>query len=313
MGVLVKHKFMTPAKLSEIFTDFITKQNLENKRLLLMVSGGVDSVVLLHVAAQTIKPENLAVFHLNHNLRESAEADLIFVQNMCSNLNIKAFTHTLDTQPEKNTESNWRQERKTLSQKVADDFGAARILTAHHATDLVETMIFRLTKGAGPSGLSPFDSSTKPFWKAPKQTLIDYAQAHNLEWHEDESNLNTKFERNLIRAQVLPSLRKITPNLEAVFVREAETFAQLQDFLTQQLQAVCTKELEDQAIALNKFLDFPPSLQTEFLRTIALKTPSQAELTDCLRWLQSQPQGNSKKELGQAKLYIQQQTLKWKL
>lgn len=303
---------------TQAFKIFLQQQNLEGAKLLLMVSGGVDSIVLLHVATQVVKPENLAVFHLNHNARPEAQKDEFFVQNLCSKLNIKFYSQLLYPGINKNSasrsrdqENQWRKERQQLSANAASNFGAVRILTAHHATDLVETMIFRLTKGSGPGGLAPFDVSTKPFWQLPKQTLLDYATEHQLEWREDDSNLNTKFERNLIRSQVLPALRKITPNLEQVFVREAKTFNQLQQFLTNQLQTQCQTELDDKAIALEKFTQLEPIMQAELLRTIAIKTPSQSELEDCLKWLTNKPQGNSEKMIGGTQLKLQQNQLYW--
>jgi tRNA(Ile)-lysidine synthase len=295
----------------KIFTAFLKAEQLETQKCLLMISGGVDSMVLLDVALQVIPSENLAVFHLDHNVRDTSKYDTIFVQNFCSKIKIKFYGEKLEITPTQNVESNWRQRRKNLAQAAADDFGATRILTAHHATDLVETMIFRLTKGTGPSGLSPFDTSTKPFWQVPKIHLLAYAKVQNLEWREDESNLNTKFERNLIRADVLPALRKITPQLETVFVREAKTFSTLQDFLTQQLQQSCGHALKQQMLPLADFLALHTALQTEFLRTIALKTPSQSEVEDSLKWLLNNPNGRSQKQLGGTALKIENQKIKW--
>ena len=299
------------SNVASIFSQFLKSSNLETAKLLLMVSGGVDSMVLLDLALKSLPADQLAVFHLDHNARLDSGKDLNFVQNLCSKNNIKFYSEKLDTQPLINVEAPWREERKRLSQKAADDFGATKILTAHHATDLTETMIFRLTKGAGPNGLSPFDISTKPFWNMAKQTLLKYAQEHQLEWQEDVTNLNTKFERNLIRAEVLPTLRKITPNLETVFVRESETFAQLQDFLSQQLNFSCQTELKQKSITLKKFLDLHPALQREFLRAVALKIPSQAELDDCLKWLHNEPQGNSIKKIGGTLLGVKTNHLYW--
>jgi tRNA(Ile)-lysidine synthase len=202
-------------------------------------------------------------------------------------------------------ESSWRKSRQELSQKAAQDFGGNSILTAHHATDLVETMIFRLTKGCGISGLSPFDISTKPFWQIPKTELINYAKQNNLKWHEDTSNLDTDFQRNLIRQNILPQLRKITPNLEKVFVKESIIFSQTQDFLNQQINLKNNLKLQD-------FQNLHSILQKEFLRKISKTTPSFSEIKDCLNWLKNNPQGNSKKEIGKTKLSINKNNIFWK-
>jgi|GEM_PF-577832 len=293
--------------LAEVFTTFLQHQKLEDKKLLLMVSGGVDSAVLLHVAVQVVKPEYLAVLHVNHNTRNEAREDELFVQNLCSKLNIKFYNEILKPITGSGIETQWRTLRQELSAKTAKDFGAAIVLTAHHATDLVETMIFRLTKGCGPAGLSPFDTSTKPFWEIPKQALLDYAKAHQLEWKEDITNLNTKFKRNLIRAEVLPSLRSITPNLENVFVRESQTFLEIEEYLQNQAQLL----LKDNKLSLDIFLACPPALQKTCLRSMATKIPSQAEIDDCLKWLTGNPAGNSKKQIGDTKLTLKAGVIIW--
>ncbi|NCP67191.1 tRNA lysidine(34) synthetase TilS [bacterium] len=294
----------------EAFKSFIESNKLESQKLILMVSGGVDSMVLLDIAAQVIDKSKLAVFHLNHNARAEAKADQIFVQNICTKYKIQFYTETLSTNFQA-SERNWRNERIRLSQLAAADFAATRILTAHHATDLVETMIHRLTKGAGAGGLSPFDISTKPFWEISKSELVDFANENGIEWQEDCTNLNTKFERNLIRAEVLPALRSITPNLEAVFVREAKTFAELQNFLEMQLQTQLSEAFKKHSLDLSKFRETHPALQSEFLRTIALKTPSQSEIEDCLKWLLGNPEGNSKKSIGGTEVKLKENQLRW--
>lgn len=268
-------------------------------------------MVLLDVASKVLSTDQISVFHLDHGLRNESKENEIFVQNICSTLEIKYYTKKLSAVPKANTESNWRKSRQTLSAQAAQDFGATRILTAHHATDLVETIIFRLTKGAGPAGLSPFDTSTKPFWEVPKEALLKYAQDHNLEWREDVTNQETKHERNLIRHEVLPHLRKITPNLEKVFVKEAEIFGEVQDFIKTELQHRCQTELKARSIPLSKFLNLPPILQKEFLRKIAGTTPSQSEINDTLRWLINEPQGQSQKPMGAVVLRIERQQIHW--
>lgn len=283
--------------LSETFLNFLRNEGLLNQKLCLMISGGVDSMVLLHIATQVVNNLDLVVCHLDHGLRVESGNDLIFVQKICSKSGI-LFRSKVLTENKKQNEADWRQARQDWGQAVAAEFGAQRILTAHHATDLVETMIFRLTKGAGPSGLSPFDISTKPFWKVPKSELIDYAHAKKLKWQEDSSNLNTKFERNLIRQTVLPTLRKITPNLEKVFVSEATLFAETAEFLASSIPDT------DQPLALSEFLDLPLILQKEWLRAISNGTPSSSEIDDCLRWLRGNPAGKTTKTLGTQTLVI---------
>ncbi len=285
-----------------------------------MVSGGIDSCVLLHIAQKVVDRNNLAVFHLNHNLRKNSIQDFEFVEKLCKKYKVKFYGETLtkqEIQP-KNLESYWRKQRQNLVQKCAKDFEAKTILTAHHATDLVETMIFRLTKGCGVNGLSPFDTSTKPFWQIPKSELEKYAEKNKLEFHYDSTNDNLKYERNLIRKKILPELRKITPNLEKVFVKESQIFAETADFLdTFITTSLLDKgDLEDfsesqTSLPLSDFLSTPSIIQKEFLIKIAKSQPSFAEIEDCLKWLKNNPKGNSEKEIGRTKLRIKKNKIVW--
>jgi len=287
---------MTNNNLASVFTDFLSAEGLENKKVLLMISGGVDSMVLLDVAQKLMAPEQIAVFHLDHQVRNNSQEDFIFVQKNCSKHGIKFYGTTL--QLDCGSEATWRTARQTESAKAATDFEAARILTGHHATDLVETMIFRLSKGAGPNGLSPFNTKTKPFWRIPKSEIIAYAKTHNLEWHSDPTNEDTKYRRNLIRKEILPALREITPNLEKVFVQESQLFDEVDQFLQKSTPAI------DKPLPLKEFLTLDPAIQKTWLRQISGTIPSLSEIDDCRKWLHGSPEGKTQKKIGHKTLII---------
>lgn len=306
---------MSKKNLETIFKNFLKIENLVNKKLLLCVSGGVDSRVLFNIALKTVKPQNLAVFHLDHNTRESSQNDFNFVEKLCSESNIKFFGEVLpclqnSTKMKKGLEAFWREERKKRTKTIAKKWDAKRILTAHQASDFCETMIFRMTKGTGLSGLFPFDIATKPLWQISKSQIEAYAQENNLKWVEDPSNENLDLERNLIRKKIMPHLRKITPNLEKVFLREAQIFQNTQNFIDESIFKLVN--LKNQKLELKSFQKFSLILQQEFLRKIAKKTPSFSEIEDCLKWLNKNPNGGSTKKIGETELLLNKGTLKWK-
>lgn len=293
--------------IEQIFAEFIKKEKLSDEKLLLLVSGGVDSVVLLDIAKKVCDKKLIEVLHFNHNTRKNCIHDFTLVENLCKELEVKFHGEILPVIKKSDQENQWRKLRQQISRDLAEEIGAARILTAHHATDLVETMIFRLTKGCGPSGLSPFDVKNKPFWQVPKSELINYAKYNNLEWHEDETNKKIAHNRNLIRHKVLPELRKITPNLEKVFVKESQIFAGITDYLNSEISHIS----ESREISLEKFLQLPFILQTELLRQISREIPSMKELNDCLKWLTNKPQGNSTKKIGETELKLIKGAIIW--
>ncbi len=293
--------------LEQIFAGFLEKENLSEKKLLLLVSGGVDSIVLLNVATKICDKKLIEVLHFNHNSRKNCVLDFSLVENLCKKYQVKFHGEILPAITKSDQENQWRKLRQKISRDLAEEIDAARILTAHHATDLVETMIFRLTKGCGPGGLSPFELRSKPFWQVPKSELINYAKLNNLEWNEDETNKKSIHNRNLIRNKVLPELRKITPNLEQVFVRESEIFAGISEYLNQQISHL----VESREISLKDFLEVPLILQMEFLRKISRKIPSMSEIEDCLRWLKKDPPGRSQKIIGGTEIKLFHGILRW--
>lgn len=290
--------------------NFFNMEDLFEKNLLLSVSGGVDSMVLLDVACKNFPAEQIAVFHLHHAVRESSDEDFSLVQEICSKEGVKFYGYRLESVPEKDRENFWRKERKRLGAQAMKGFGADRILTAHHATDLVETMIFRLVKGAGLSGMSPFDTSTKPFWKIPKSDILAYAQKHNLAYREDETNQNLDHHRNLIRHKVLPELRHITPNLEKVFVQESVIFGEASEFLEGQMQENYAPFFEQKNCSIKTFESFPFVMKRLFLRKIG-GNMSFSEMEDALRWLENNPQGGSYKKVGNTVIKIENQRMCW--
>ena len=307
---------MNTINLVSVFKDFVSAEGLEDQKILLLISGGVDSMVLLDVASRSHKAQNLSVMHFDHQTRPETLVERQMIENRCKTLNID-FCGKLIDECAKNVESSWRSQRHKLSTEFAQKISAIRILTAHHATDLVETMLFRMTKGCGVAGLSPFETSTKPFWQVPKSQIITYAEENQIQWIEDPTNAENDHDRNRIRNEVLPALRKITPNLEKVFVNEAHTFGLTQDYLQQNVDAFLKEKLTPcgggtgGGLNLSELLSLHPIIQTEFLRSICPKTPSAAEMKDFLRWIENNPEGGSQKELGGQEFQIEKQTLIW--
>ena len=276
--------------LEKIVREFLEREDTSGENIGVAVSGGVDSMVLLDLVAKNYDAGKIFVLHVNHGTRSTCDSEQYQVEEMCKTLGYRFLCKNLVNKPEKNLECSWRNERREFFEEVKKEHNLDRVLTAHHASDLVETMIWRLTKGCGVSGLAPFDISTKPLWEVPKSDILKYASTYNLTWSEDESNLNTNFERNRIRNEVIPILRTITPNLEQVYVREAKHFSEVSNMIESHLPNL-------EPVELKKFLEWSPTIQTEFLRRICKKTPSSDELADCMRWLKGNPKGMTQKNL----------------
>ena len=161
------------------------------------VSGGVDSVVLLHMLSK-LKDHTLIVAHFDHGIREDSPLDANFVGKLAD-----TYGHAFETLREELgpgvSEEKARTRRYAFLRSVAKKHDG-RIVTAHHTDDVVETIAINFTRGTGWRGLAVLDSDiVRPILHMTKAELIEYAKRHNLEWREDSTNASDAYLRNRIR------------------------------------------------------------------------------------------------------------------
>ncbi|OWV12694.1 tRNA lysidine(34) synthetase TilS [Fibrobacter sp. UWB5] len=201
------------------------------KRLLLAVSGGLDSICLAHYFIknrEALGIEWLGIAHVHHGLREgTADRDATFVEAFARKYNIPFFLKRLNGEALKNAEGsleeNARDARYKALQEAAENCDA--IVTAHHAGDQAETMYMRLRRGTTLAGLKGIqevrDNIYRPLLNTTRAELLTYARENNLEWCEDESNSDVKFARNKVRHEFLPQLEKESPGAATQLCRIA--------------------------------------------------------------------------------------------
>lgn len=175
-------------------------ETLQAGRYVVAVSGGVDSVVLLDKLAQQPGIE-LIVAHFDHGIREDSAEDAQFVAELA-----KKYRLPFETRREELgstvSEERARTRRYAFLRKVASAH-QAKIVTAHHGDDVVETIVINLTRGTGWRGLAVLDSDiVRPLLGHTKQELLDYAEEHSLNWHEDSTNASNVYLRNRIRRKL---------------------------------------------------------------------------------------------------------------
>ncbi len=210
----------------------------ENKKICVAISGGVDSVVLLH----SLKSQaaacgfTLLAVHCEHGIRgESSIADMRFTQEYCQTLNVPLYVFRTDCpalakQQKQSLETAAREFRRRAFAELIESGKAHFIATAHHAEDEAETVLFRLARGAslsGAKGMGERDGQIlRPILTWTKTEIYAYAQKHNLAFCVDETNADKAITRNRLRLDVLPSLESCIPgasrNLAAFARRAAE-------------------------------------------------------------------------------------------
>ena len=229
--------------------------------VILMVSGGADSMALLHMAVTEpldlgdgtglahVTQERLHVLHVNHLLRgEDADADQHFVQDACDSLGVPCTVLRVDVtklaqERDGNVEEIGRRVRydaaRELAQKLCAEQGVSRqkakILTAHTADDRAETFMMNVMRGSGMSGLASIPRHRgliyRPLLDYTHDQLKDWLKARGLDWHEDATNTDTHYLRAYMRHNVLPLLKARNPMLVQTVCKIADLMTDEDDYL----------------------------------------------------------------------------------
>ncbi|MDR3492804.1 MAG: tRNA lysidine(34) synthetase TilS [Gammaproteobacteria bacterium] len=260
----------------------------------LAYSGGLDSHVLLHLFAELKKthPINLCAVHVNHGLSAYADDWVMHCKNTCEQLNVKFVHYTVNAQASvgESPEEVARESRYAVFSALLAPNDL--LLTAHQQDDQAETVLLQLLRGSGPKGLSAMPAikafskgfHARPLLDYTRADLTLYARENQLEWIEDESNLNTHFSRNYLRHKIIPLLKEQWPQLTKTFGRTAEHCAEAQALLN----SMAEQDLEfcrGQAVntlSVEKLLTLPAARLYQLLRlwfkASGLLTPSTAKL-----------------------------------
>ena len=278
--------------LLQKFTWFIKKENLfqAKDKLLLAVSGGVDSVVLCELCKQA--GFNFVIAHCNFQLRgEESERDEQFVRDLAKKYNVGIFVKKFDTE-------QYAEEKKVSVQVSARElryewFNSLItgkqldwIVTAHHANDNIETLLINFFKGTGISGLRGIlpshDKIIRPLLFARKEELLAYAKENHLDYVEDSSNTSDKYTRNYFRNQLIPSVQKVFPRAEDNLLNNIERFRDIEMLYRQSVELHKKKLLEQKGSEIH--IPVLKLLQSEPLSTITYEiikdfgfTPNQTD------------------------------------
>ncbi|MBM4405381.1 MAG: tRNA lysidine(34) synthetase TilS [Chloroflexi bacterium] len=281
------------ARLHRRIADFLRARKLAPSRSVLLVgiSGGPDSVALLHALA-SLRPSlsfRLHAAHLNHRLRgNESEADAGYVRDLCRALDIPLTIESAEVEAYRrrarlSLEEAGRHIRYGFFATVAKKVGAQAVLLGHTADDQAETVLMHLLRGSGLGGLRGMEAVSawrgasgatlvvaRPLLTTRRRETHDYCTAHRLAPRRDSSNRSLKFFRNRVRLELLPALRSYNPRIEDALLRMAEGASHADDYLKEQVAALWKSlaTLSKEGISLEKdaFAKLPLALQTVALQ-----------------------------------------------
>ena len=225
---------------------FLNLNFLKRKKLLIAISGGVDSVVLTNLCHKL--GLDIALVHCNFNLRgNESDVDENFVLQLAEDLNLEVFTESFDTevyakQNKLSTQMAARELRYNWFNELAKQLEFDYVLTAHHADDNLETFLINLSRGTGIEGLIGIpeinDNIVRPLLPFSREDIEEYAKQENLKWREDKSNASTKYLRNKLRLEVIPKLKEINPKLLQNFNKTIEHLHDSKDIIDDRIDSI---------------------------------------------------------------------------
>jgi tRNA(Ile)-lysidine synthase len=314
--------------LSTHFSTLIAREQPD--KLIVGLSGGLDSVVLLHGLTQLSRSGELALpsieaVYVNHGLSANADDWQQSCAALCAELDVSFTAIAVEVKP-RARESLEACARDRRYEALCNHAKAARrvIVTAHHQNDQLETLLLQLKRGAGPKGLSGIPSFSvmhsvpvsRPLLPLSREQILAYAEQHGLRWIEDESNGDESFDRNFLRHSVLPSLLKRWPSFGQTASRSASLCAEQQGLLDEicdeRLAGLCDKP---GCISVSGLNAASPAWQRALLRRWLelnkVAMPGTRQLTQIQQMLAARPDAQPHIVLANIQLRRYQDSLYW--
>lgn len=263
-------------------TETILKYNLLGKRnrLLIGVSGGMDSISLLHFLANFDFNMKLDLYgcHINHGIRgEDANRDEIFVRDFCECLGVKLFVHKIDVpQIAKDQKISIEECARNIRYQVFEEYAkelGSKIVTAHTLNDSMETVFINISRGTGLRGLcgiTPVRGNIiRPLIFVPRRQIERYMNENKLPHVEDKTNSETKYTRNFVRHYIIPKFYELNGAFETVFERMCLNLRKDEEFLEQHAKnSQIDVDLESDNYRLQKIKLLPDCLKFRVIKQI---------------------------------------------
>ena len=229
------------------------------------ISGGPDSMALLHMLYKIKQAIDIEVIcaHVNHNTGRSGQyEEQKYVEKFCRNHNIIFETMTIEDYGDDNFENEARTKRYNYFEQIVKEYHAKYLLTAHHADDLMETILMRIVRGSTLRGYSGFSKIVdrgeykiiRPFIEITKQELINYDKKNKIQYYIDSTNLEDIHTRNRFRKYIVPELKKEDPNVHKKFYKFSTMLLQYNNFIDKQVEEIIPRVYPQNILNIEEYL-----------------------------------------------------------
>lgn len=221
----------------------------ENDKIVIGVSGGPDSICILHVLNSLKEKLKIEIFvaHVNHMIREEADSETEYVQEFCASLGVECFVKKIDVieyakMHKIGTEEAGRVIRYDFFEEVAKKVSASKIVTAHNSNDKAETVLLNILRGSGLSGLKGIEpirdnKYIRPLIETERKDIEEYCAKNNLEPKIDKTNLESIYKRNKVRNDLIPYIQKeFNPNFLKTINRLSEVATEENEYMEKIVQ-----------------------------------------------------------------------------
>ncbi len=231
--------------------------------IVVAVSGGPDSMALLHLAVKLKEKTDIEVIcaHVNHNVRKESFQEKIMVENYCDDHNILFESMVIEDYGDDNFHNEARTKRYSYFHQIIKKYNASYLLTAHHADDLMETILMRIVRGSTLRGYSGFSKELhmddytilRPLIEVSKEEIQNYNKENNIEYAIDQSNFKDVYTRNRFRKYIVPELRKEDPNVHKKFYKFSKILLQYNNYIDNQVKQIINKVYVQNVLDIDEF------------------------------------------------------------
>lgn len=251
------------------------------------VSGGADSVALLHAMVSSPGLGPITVAHVDHQLRDDSARDADWVRDLSDGFGVEFRLARVDVAAEATgtgigIEEAARNARYRIFRQLAKEIGSGVVAVAHHQDDNTETILHNIIRGTGLSGLSGMPtrrhlgagvSLVRPLLDVTKPEILGYLTQHGLEYLRDETNDDTAFTRNRIRHDLLPMLeRDFNPRVRKALLRLSQQASDVTDFISDQVASLvehcCELTHTEVRVRCDRLADAPRAVVRQLMRAI---------------------------------------------